>query len=279
MPGPPGMPEPEPTIAAVVAGMQERLARLPAGLSHLRVFLSTYQRTTQAVGEAVHVEEAVHRDLFEDPGWVERWDVAFADLYLTALDAELADGGHVPRPWRLAFGASPDLPPLRLVLLGINAHVNYDLPQALLTVISDHDFTDPMLMDRRRRDHERIDRVLSSRVAAEDDELTATGGATLLDRLLTPLNRLGSKRFLREARQKVWHNTIELQQARLEGPEQYAVRLAELELLSAAKIADLLRPGQVLLRLAVAGFGVSLPPPERRQERPEKPRQRGAGNQ
>jgi len=140
--------------------------------------------------------------------------------------------------------------------------VNYDLPQALLAVISDADFTDPLLMSRRRRDHERIDKVLASRVAAEDKELTATGGATLLDRLLTPLNRMGSRRFLREARQKVWHNTIELQEARVAGPQEYAVRLAELELLSAAKIADLLRPGQVLLRLAVAGFGVSLPPPD-----------------
>lgn len=244
-------------IAAVVAGMQERLDRLPPRLSHLRVFLATYQRTTLAVGTAIE------QGSFEDPDWVERWDVAFADLYLTPLDAELGGGGQVPRPWRLAFAAARDLPPLRQVLLGINAHVNYDLPQALLAVIGDDDFGDPVLMDRRRRDHERIDNVLSSRVAAEDDELTAIGGATLLDRVLTPLNRLGSKRFLREARQKVWHNTIELHEARVAGPEQYAVRLAELELLSAAKIADLLLPGQVILRLAVAGFGVTLPPPAR----------------
>jgi hypothetical protein len=244
-----------PPIAAVVADMQERLDRLPARLSHQRVFLSTYQRTTQAVGEAVS------RGSFEDPGWVERWDVAFASLYLKALDLELDGPGTASRPWRLAFAASPDLPQLRHVLLGINAHVNYDLPQALLGVISDEDFSDPLVTDRRRRDHERIDRVLASRVAAEDDELTATGGATLLDRLLTPLNRLGSKRFLREARQKVWHNTLELQVARLAGPKEYAIRLAELELLSAAKIADLLQPGQVLLRLAVSGFGVTLPPP------------------
>jgi hypothetical protein len=251
-----GSERPQQPIAAVVAEMRGRLDALPTRLSHQRVFLSTYQRTTQAVGEAVGSGS------FEDPGWVERWDVAFAELYLTALENEL-DGGHkVPRPWRLAFAASPDLPPLRHVLLGINAHVNYDLPQALLAVISDDDFSDPVLMDRRRRDHERIDTVLASRVAAEDDELTATGGASILDRLLTPLNRLGSKRFLREARQKVWHNTLELQDARLKGPDEYAVRLAELELLSAAKIADLLLPGQVLLRLAVAGFGVSLPPPD-----------------
>jgi uncharacterized membrane protein len=115
---------------------------------------------------------------------------------------------------------------------------------------------------RRRRDHERIDGVLASRVAAEDAELLTAGGArSTLDRLLTPLNRLSAKRFLREARQKVWHNTAELQQARTESAERYADRLAELEVLSAAKIADLLAPGQVILRLAVAGFGVVLPPP------------------
>ena len=104
------------------------------------------------------------------------------------------------------------------MLLGINAHVNYDLPQALLAVIRDDDFTDPVLIDRRRRDHERIDHVLSSRVAAEGDELTGPGGRTLVDRLLTPLNRLASRRFLREARQKVWHNTLQLRDARVVGP-------------------------------------------------------------
>jgi len=146
------------------------------------------------------------------------------------------------------------------VLLGINAHINYDLPQALLAVISDADFADPLVLERRRRDHERIDAVLSSRVAAEDDELAQRSPRTLLDRALMPVNRWSSARFLREARQKVWHNTTELQQARAASQEAYAVRLAELELLSAARIADLLAPGPVLLRLAVGGFGVVLPP-------------------
>jgi uncharacterized membrane protein len=242
-------------ITTVVAAMQQRLTRLPSRLTHQRIFLSTYQRTTQAVAGAIT------KGLFADPGWVERWDVTFAELYLSALDAEVAGDARVPRPWRLAFGASTDLPPLRHVLLGINAHVNYDLPQALLAVITDDDFNDPVLIDRRRHDHERIDHVLSSRVAAEGDELAGRGGRTLVDRLLTPLNRIASRRFLREARQKVWHNTRELQVARLAGPEAYAARLAELEVLSAARVADLLAPGQVLLRLAVAGFGVVLPPP------------------
>jgi hypothetical protein len=240
-------------VESVVRTMQERLDGLTPEQAFLEEFLGTYRRTTLAVGKAVDA------GAFEDPVWVERWDVAFAELYLVALDAHLA-GEQPSRPWRLAFDASPDLPALRHVLLGINAHVNYDLPQALLAVISDDDFGNASLMASRHRDHERIDAVLASRVAAEDAELSIHG-RTLTDRLLQPLNRLSSKRFLRESRTKVWHNTVALQAARLDGPAAYDVRLGELEVLSAARIADLLAPGQVLLRLAVAGFGVTLPPP------------------
>jgi Family of unknown function (DUF5995) len=239
-------------VDEVVAQMQARLDALPAA-SPRRPFLSTYMRTTQAVGDAVSTGK------FLDPAWVEEWDVAFAELYIRAHDAYIAgDTSAVPRPWRLAFNAPDDLPALRHVLLGINAHVNYDLPQSLLAVISPADFADAALMDRRRRDHERIDDVLSSRVKAEDDLLGDQ--KSLLDRVLAPLNRLGSKRFLREAREKVWHNVEALNAERVEGESSYATRLGELEVLSAARIADLLAPGQVLLRLAVAGFGVVLPP-------------------
>ena len=242
-------------IDSVVGVMQARLDGLGPGQESLREFLGTYQRTTAAVGKAVD------GGAFEDPDWVARWDVAFAELYLVALDAHLGSGTP-SRPWRLAFDAPADLPALRHVLLGINAHVNYDLPQALLSVISPADFDDARLIDRRRRDHESIDAVLAGRVKDEDDLLGDP--KTLLDRLLAPLNRRGSKRFLREARHKVWHNVLELNAARLDGDRAYATRLGELELLSAARIADLLAPGQVLLRLAVAGFGVSLPPPATR---------------
>src|SRR4051794_24887138 len=155
-------------VDAVVSTMQERLDGLAPDQEYLREFLGTYRRTTLAVGKAVD------GGLFEDPGWVERWDVVFAELYLTALDAHLS-GAKPSRPWRLAFDAPPDLPALRHVLLGINAHVNYDLPQALLAVISDDDFADGPLMASRRRDHERIDGVLASRVAAEGAELAVHG--------------------------------------------------------------------------------------------------------
>jgi Family of unknown function (DUF5995) len=244
------------TIGQVVEELQQRIDALPPDQLHRRTFITTYQRTTQAVGDAVDAA------FFEDPDWVVRWDAAFANLFLVAHDADQM-GRHVPRPWRLAFEADPALPPIVHLLLGMNAHINYDLPPATLSVITDQDFEDPILMDRRRRDHERIDRILARRVTAEDH--TIGGARSLLDRILTPANRLSSRRFLREARHKVWLNLGELQRARLEGADVYRGRLAELELLAAAKIADLLRPGQVVLRLALTGFGVTLPPPESRE--------------
>jgi hypothetical protein len=73
-------------VESVVLDMQSRLDGLTVEQGYLREFLGTYQRTTLAVGKAVD------DGYFEDPAWVERWDVAFAELYLDALDAFLADG-------------------------------------------------------------------------------------------------------------------------------------------------------------------------------------------
>lgn len=243
------------TIAGLLARMDALTAELEAGRDCARFFLGTYTRTTRAVAAALE------DGLFEDPGWVEEWDVVFADLYLDALEAHRRAPEQAPRPWRIAFGADPSLPPVAHVLLGVNAHINFDLPQALLAVVPPEAFSDGRLLDRRRRDHERIDAVLAERVAAEDGQLgRVTGGRTVIDRVMTPVNRAASRRFLREARTKVWHNAVALHEARLCDAQAYTDRLRDLDALSAAKVSDLLRPGPVLVRLALVGFGVTLPP-------------------
>lgn len=240
-------------VTALIARMTDLLRPLEADRDPARFFLGTYLRTTRAVAAAI--DEGV----FEDPAWVAHWDVDFAGLYLDALEAQRADPASVAAPWRLAFGARPGLPPEAHVLLGMNAHINFDLPQSLVRVIPPEDFAVPARLDVRRRDHERIDDVLASRVAEEDVALQLAGGRrTPLDRLLAPANRTASRLFLRESRRKVWANAHALHRARLAGPDAYARRLADLESASAARVADLLRGGPVLLRLAVRGFGVTV---------------------
>jgi hypothetical protein len=240
-------------MEVLIARMADLLEPLDAAGDQRRYFHATYLRTTIAVAEELK------RGTFADTGWVERWDVAFADLYLDALQTDL-EGRTPARPWAVAFGAPVGLPPLRHVLLGMNAHINFDLPQALVAVIADEQFDDAALLARREADHRAIDNVLGRRVVAEDDELAGLSGpGSRLDRTLRPLSRLGTQRFLREARAKVWVNAIALSRARRQGPDVYATVLAQLEGLSAAKVAALQAPGQVLLKLAATGFGVQLP--------------------
>ncbi len=241
------------SIDTLVTRMQVALAPMEAAGDPRRFFLATYLRTTLAVRDELRAGG------FHDSDWVERWDVAFADLYLDALERAASDQ-PVPGPWAVAF-RTPQLPPLRHVLLGMNAHINYDLPQALLAVIPSEDFDDPETIALRGADHRHLDATLASRVAAEDEQLARLGGTTVLDRILQPLNRLGTKRFLRESRAKVWDNARLLDRARREGADTLDRGLRQLERLSEQRVTQLCAPGQVVLQLAIRGFGVRLAEP------------------
>ena len=239
----------------VIARMVALQVHLEADGDPARYFLGTYLRITRAI------RTAVADGLFEDPSWVAEWDVDFAGFYLDALEAYRRDPATAPAPWREAFGATSTLQPQGHVLLGVNAHINYDMPQSLIRVIPDEDWGNPVALAGRERDHHRIDGVLASLVATEDTELQRVGDRrTPLDRLLTPVNHAASRQFLREARRKVWANTHVLHRAGVAGDGEYRRRLAELEALSADRVADVVRPGPVPLRLAVRGFGVTLVP-------------------
>jgi hypothetical protein len=251
--------EPSP-IDALLERMGTLLLPLVETRDERRHFLAVYMRTTANVKEEL---EQPKLGGFVDPGWTERWDVAFAGLYLDAIERWNEDGS-APGPWQIAFEAAtskPRLPPLRHLLLGMNAHINYDLPQSLLAVIDDAEFDDHDLVARRSADHLHIDEILANRVPEEDLLLRQSeqpGDRITLDRVLTPLNRGATKRFLTEARAKVWRNAHVLSAARRGGPSALKTRLDELGIRCADRVADLRRPGQVILRLRRHGFGVLL---------------------
>ena len=138
------------TIDELIAIMEDMQACLDAGGDGRRHWHGVYRRGTIAV------RDEINRGGFLDAAWLEKWDLVFAGIYLEAMDHW--DRGQAPSgPWQVAFEATRDtaVPPLRHVLLGLNAHVNFDLPQALIKVISDEEFRDPQIMQRRFTDHAR----------------------------------------------------------------------------------------------------------------------------
>jgi hypothetical protein len=255
----------EGTLEQTVDRLRETYEPLVRARDAKRFFHGVYLRNT------IDVVAEIEAGGFRDGEWLRRWDTVFIGLYLEALDVWNA-GGEPPGPWRVAFEAARELdaPPLRHVLVGLNAHINYDLPLSLIACLTDEEAGDDASMERRFEDFRHIDDIVVARVKEEEllmREDERPGDRTLLDRMLLPLNRVASRRMLKEGRAKVWHNTRELISARRKGPDDLAARSAELESVATAKVRDLLEPGQVLLKLAARGFGVTLPPVDARAGR------------
>ncbi|WP_336921824.1 DUF5995 family protein [Aquipuribacter sp. SD81] len=250
-----GLAATDPAIAGVVARMDTALSRLEQLGDPARHFLTTYRDVTHAVGAAAGSGRV------EDPAWLARWDVAFAEPYLEALAAR-ERGDHVAGPWREAFAAPADLHPYLHVLLGMNAHINLDMPLSLLAVLSDADVRDERLMASRHRDHEALDSVIAALVPEQSRRLVRVAGPGAapgpLDRALMPASRAASRQVLRHGRHAVWRNTGVLLGARREGPGALRAATDRLERLTTDRVADLVGPRHPLLHLARRGFGVRL---------------------
>lgn len=223
-----------------------------------RHFHGLYLRQTRAI------KAEIDRGGFLDAEWIEELVIAFANLYLDALE-EWERAGTSSGPWQLAFEAAGDavIPPLRHQLIGLNAHLNFDLPRALLAMMSDVDWADAALIAKRHSDFAHIDSVALRRITEEYRNLRAVESIrerTLLDHLLYPLNLITIARSLREARRKVWRNTELLTHAHHQGHAELNACLRQLEQRTRAKVTELLAPGQVILKLGVHGFGVTLSP-------------------
>ena len=93
----------------------------------LKWFNWLYSAETQAV------EARIVSGGFTDPAWLAELDVQFAQLYFGALESALS-GQSTPDCWQVLFDRREQMGTARIqfALAGINAHINHDLPLALV---------------------------------------------------------------------------------------------------------------------------------------------------
>ncbi|MEP6619587.1 MAG: DUF5995 family protein [bacterium] len=110
------------TIDEVLADLDVVIARARGEKSRLGYFAVLYRNVT------LGVKNAIAEGRFEDGPRMERLDVAFANRYLTALEAWRFNK-PVSHCWTVAFNAATRRRPIILqhLLLGVNAHINLDL--------------------------------------------------------------------------------------------------------------------------------------------------------
>ena len=117
-------------VKAVVAEMERRFAPLAASCDHDAIFALAYLRTTQAYLRTIKKQP----NFFQDTPFVNHEDALFARLYFDAYDAWHAGlAAATPAAWAIALRAADEraVNGVGNLLLGINAHVQRDLPFVL----------------------------------------------------------------------------------------------------------------------------------------------------
>jgi hypothetical protein len=142
-------------IEDVVARMKAIIAGLPPD-DGVRAFTTLYLAVTQAVASAARKQE------FEDVRSLRWLDVAFANLYFDAIRG-LGRGTATLRAWAPLVEARGrrGILPLQFALAGMNAHINRDLPVALVQTWEAH-ATEPRRSSPQRRDFRRVNALLAA---------------------------------------------------------------------------------------------------------------------
>lgn len=193
------------------------------------VFATAYAEMTR------ELSDRVERGEFEDPEWLRRYIPAFADLYRQALLAYEEDPDRAPKPWRIAFDAAQTESLLiQDVFLGINAHMNHDLPLALMAVTIDPD------RESRYRDHVSVNRALRTATGPVQDRIRDlyAPGLGLLDIAAGEFDEFVTNFSFEKAREAAWWGGVSLVDAedetvrdrRLEDIEDRSAVLARLVL-------------------------------------------------
>ncbi len=141
-------------VEQTVRVMQKRFDPLTAACSHDAVFALAYLRTTQT-----YLQYTETAGFLSDPSFVNHEDAAFAQMYFSAYDDWTAGRvDRVPPAWRIALQAADtrQVSGEGDLLLGMNAHVNRDLPFVLAGI----GLATPAGASRKR-DHDQINVVLN----------------------------------------------------------------------------------------------------------------------
>jgi hypothetical protein len=115
-----------------MARMQQIAAALPAS-DGLACFNHLYLDVTQQVAARVTA------GFFADAAFLERLDVVFANIYFDAVNAVVEQPTNLPAAWAplMQCRTDPGIYPIQFAFAGMNAHINHDLPIAVVQTCVD----------------------------------------------------------------------------------------------------------------------------------------------
>jgi hypothetical protein len=218
LPGTPTEPQPGPVQNCEVPSVGcidteiQRMTELrdQLGCDHRAVFATTYLELTKEIRRFIDTDAA----RFQDLDYLYAEDALFADFYFDTFQA-WQNGGEVAPAWRIAFeqAAHGQITGAQEMLLGINAHVQNDMPFVIAALgVRQPDGTS------RKPDHELVNEVLNrgyepvvEAIRERYDPLISVTNSSLI-----PADNVAGLEMVRGWRELVWRNAERLLLAKTE---------------------------------------------------------------
>lgn len=198
-----------PPVASIddaIVRMQQIDAALPAA-DGLACFNRMYLDVTQ------QVQARITQGFFSDAAFLQQLDVVFANIYFAAVNAVIDQPGNLPAAWAPLVQARGDtgIFPIQFALAGMNAHINHDLPLAVVQTCADMD-TAPE-QGNVHDDYQKVDTLLDAADQSVRESFESSAVQTDDLRAQLVLNLIGNW-SINSARDVAWDTALALWQAR-----------------------------------------------------------------
>jgi hypothetical protein len=193
-------------VDAVIKEMTRRFTPLGRSCDHNALFSLLYLKVTQQYRQAVN-----DPNFFDDNSFVNHEDAVFANYYFRAFDNYKAGlRSSVPLAWQVALDAARDraVSGTGDLLLGINAHVQRDLPYVLESIgLVKPDGSS------RKPDHDKVNQILYAAYAPAITEGAQRFDPSINTELPAPFTAYGYQTFFQAVeawREIAWRNAERL---------------------------------------------------------------------
>lgn len=228
--------------SAVTGRMDAQIEEWEKRSDHRAIFLRCYSMMTHNMLTAVRAGQ------FHDPDWVTSLLNHFAGYYFNALEAYEASGQSAPPVWMVAHEAADREGTLALqnLLLGVNAHINYDLVLTLVDILGP-EWSDLIESQRQTRyqDHCHVNTIIGKTIDAIQDQVIEIEqpDMDLIDKALGPLDEWLMSNLISNWRDEVWDQAVEILEIR--GSEARLAKRGRIEDTTLARAEAILMQGNL----------------------------------
>ena len=194
------------TVNDAIAVMEQIDRALPP-----RDGLASFNR--MYLGVIRQVQARIEQNIFRNPEFMGTLEVVFANIYFDAVNAMVTTPNAIPTAWRPLFTARnrTDIYSIQFALAGMNAHINHDLPIALVRACTQQS-TAPEA-GTNHRDYQQVDALLD---AAEMSVRHSFESREVLkaDRTVQTVLDLVDNWSIKAARDMAWSTSLALWRCR-----------------------------------------------------------------